>query len=114
MTSSKIHTTMVGFNTVLTIKEALIYKMCDELEKVFDQLTKESRNRIVIDFRAVPFMDSEALELLLTMHESLVSSGGILKLFGLNGTCRDILVTTRLVNVFHVYGDMPEALRGEA
>jgi anti-anti-sigma factor len=105
---------MVGFNTVLTIKEALTYKTCDELEKVFNQLTKVNRNRIVIDFRAVPFLDSEALELLLTMHESLVSSCGILKLFGLNGTCRDILITTRLVTLFHVYGDMPEALRGEA
>jgi hypothetical protein len=59
-------------------------------------------------------MDSQALELLLTMHESLMNSGGILKIFGLNGVCRDILVTTRLINLLNIYWEMQEALRGES
>lgn len=113
MTSSKIQTATVGINTVVTIKESLIHKSCGELEKVCDQLARENKNRIVLDFRAVPFLDSQALELLCTLHESLGNSGGVLKIFGLNGTCRDILVATRLINLFHIYGDMSEALRGD-
>jgi anti-anti-sigma factor len=114
MNGSRISTGTVGHNTVLTVKEALTYKNCDELENLFNQLTKENKNRIVIDFRAIPFMDSQALELLVTMHDSLACSGGMLKVFGLNATCRDILIATRLINLFRVYTEMHEALRGEA
>jgi anti-anti-sigma factor len=114
MTSSKIHTATVGINTVVTIKESLIYKSCGELEKVYNQLYREGKNRIVLDYRAVPFLDSQALELLYAIHEALGHSGGILRIFGLNATCRDIFAATRLINIFHVYGDMSEALRGDA
>ncbi len=110
--SSKIHVGTVGVNTVLTIKESLTFQTCEELQKVFNQVFNRSRNRIVLDVKAVQYMDSQALELLLTMHDSLTNSGGILKIAGLTGTCRDILVATRLINLFHVYGDLPEALRG--
>jgi anti-anti-sigma factor len=114
MTSPKIHTATVGINTVITIKESLLYKSCGELETVYNQCSREGKSRIVLDFRAVPFLDSQALELLYAMHESLEHAGGILKIFGLNGTCRDILAATRLTNFFHVYGEMAEALRGDA
>lgn len=114
MTSSTIHTATVGISTVVTFKESLTYKTCEELENIFKQLTKQNKNKVVLDFRGVSFLDSQALELLLTIHDSLVNLGGILKMFGLNGTCRDILITTRLINLFHVYKDMQEALRGEA
>ena len=112
--SAKIHTATVGINTVVIVKESLTYKSCDELAKIYNQLFREGRDRIVLDFRAVPFLDSQALELLYSMHEALGHSGGILKIFGLNATCRDILAATRLINVFHVYGEMAEALRGDA
>jgi len=111
--AAKINTATVGINTVVTIKESLIYKSCEDLEKVYNQLCREGKNRIVLDFRAVPFLDSQALELLCAMHESLGNSGGILRIFGLNATCRDILAATRLINLFHVYGEMSEALRGD-
>jgi anti-anti-sigma factor len=114
MTSPKIQTTTVGINAVVTIKESLTFKTCEELETTFNQLIRQNKNRIVLDLGAVSVMDSQALELLLTMHESLMNSGGILKIFGLNGVCRDILVTTRLINLLNIYWDMQEALRGES
>jgi anti-anti-sigma factor len=114
MTSSKIQTTTVGNNTVVAIKESLTFKTCEELESTFTQLIRQNKTRIVLDFGGVPFLDSQALELLYTMHESLMNSGGVLKIVSLNGVCRDILVTTRLINLFNVYWDMQEALRGEA
>lgn len=114
MTSSKIHTAIVGISTVVTIKESLTHQTCEELGKTFSHIINKSRNRIVLDFKSVSFLDSHGLELLLTMHDSLVSSGGSLKIFGLNGVCRDILIATRLINTLNVCGDLQEALRGEA
>jgi anti-anti-sigma factor len=114
MTSPKIQTATVGINVVVTIKESLTFKTCEELETMFNQLIRQNKNRIVLDFGEVNFMDSQALELLLTMHESLMNSGGILKIFGLNGVCRDILVTTRLINLLNISWEMQEALREES
>jgi hypothetical protein len=34
-----------------------------------------------------------------------------LKIVGLNTVCRDILIVTRLINVFNIYSDVPEAVR---
>jgi anti-sigma B factor antagonist len=113
MSSSNIHTSAVGASTVISIKESLICKSCEELERVYNQLCQRGKNRIVLDFKAVPFVDSQALELLYAMHEDLEKAGGSLKVFGMNGTCRDILAATRLTNLFHVYEEMSEALRGD-
>ncbi len=114
MSSLNIHVTTVGVNTVVSIKESLIYKSCEELQKVYNELYQAGKNRIVLDFKAVPFLDSQALELLYSMHEDLEKTGGTLKIFGINGTCRDILSATRLISLFHVYEEMSEALRGDA
>ncbi len=113
MDSSRIHIANVGVNTVMTMKESITYQTRDALKEAFDRVVEKNRNRVVLDFRAVPFIDSEGLELLLFMHDSLTGSGGILKLAGLNAVCRDILLVTRLVNMLHVFNDLPEALRGE-
>lgn len=114
MSSSPVHITMVGAVMVLTIKESLTHVTCQDLEKILNQAMSKNRNRIILDFRSVPFIDSQGLELLLTMHEKLADSGGNLKILGLNGVCRDILVATRMINFLHVFGDLQEALRGEA
>ena len=112
MSSTNIHVSTVGVNTVVSVRESLIFKSCEELEKVYNQLFREGKNRIVLDLKAVPFLDSQALELLHAMHEDLEKAGGRLRICGLNGTCRDILAATRLANLFHVYGEMSDALRG--
>ncbi len=113
MSSSDIHISSVGINTVVSIKESLTYTSCEDLENVYNQLSQRGKNRIVLDFKAVPFLDSQALELLCAMHEDLEKTGGSLKFFGLNGTCRDILAATRLTSLFHVYDEMSDALRSE-
>jgi anti-anti-sigma factor len=69
---------------------------------------------MVLDFKAVSFIDSQGLELLLAIHDVVVGSGGVVKIVGLNAVCRDILVATRMINLFQVYGELPEALRGDA
>lgn len=113
MGAQHIHVKTVGVSTLLTVKESLTHETCRELERVYKQVVARNRNRIIIDFKAVPFLDSQALDLLLAMHDGLASSGGVLKIFGLTGLCRDILIATRLVTLLHIYPDLQEALRGE-
>ncbi|MBI4633025.1 MAG: STAS domain-containing protein [Deltaproteobacteria bacterium] len=113
MADLKIDTLSIGSSIVLTLKESLTYKNCEELEKLFGSLTGDNKNRIIVDMQAVTFLDSKALELLLSMNDTLSGLGGSLRLFGLNSVCRDTFIATRLINVFHIYSDMQHALRRE-
>jgi anti-anti-sigma factor len=114
MASAQFHVATVGVNTVVAIKDSLTHLACEDLQKIFNEVVSKARNKVVLDFKAVSSIDSQGLELLLAMHETLANSGGVLKMACLNAACRDILVVTRLINLFHVYADLPEALRGEA
>jgi anti-anti-sigma regulatory factor len=45
------------------------------------------------------------------MHKELIKRNGKLIIVGLNSICRDILVVTRLINVFFVYKNIQDALK---
>jgi len=113
MTNLKIDTTIIGSNVVLVLKDALTYKNCEDLEKIFNKLISQNKNRIICDMKAVSFLDSTALQLLLTMNDTLKDRGGSLRLLGLNSVCHDTFVATRLINVFQVYVDLQNVLRME-
>ena len=108
--SSLVGTTRVGASTVLTPKDSLLDKNCEALEAVFNGLLGQQKTDIIVDCKAVSFLDSNALELLLRMHDELKNRGGALKLIGLNPVCRDILFATRLINVLHIYDDIHKAV----
>jgi len=107
----KTGVTKVGASNVLTPRESLTYQNCEKLEDLVNGLISQNQIRIILDCKSTPFMDSKALELLLTLHKAVKTQGGVLKITGLNAVCRDILLATRLINVLHVYEDIAEALR---
>ena len=110
--SPAISIAKVGTRTVLAPKESLTYETCEELKTTFDECINDQRADIILDCKAVTFMDSEALELLVRMHEELRNRGSLLKIIGLNDVCRDIFVATRLIHLY-VYEDIHEAIRSE-
>ncbi len=109
--SSKFGMTRIGTHTVLIPKESLTFENRKGFDAAIQKLTDENQILIVLDCKAVEFMDSEALEALVETHDELTAQGGSLKIVGLNTVCRDILIVTRLINVFNIYSDIPEAVR---
>ena len=110
-TSAKISVSWTGARTIISPKESLNYQNCQELEKTLKGCGNQSRSEIILDFKAVKYMDSEVLELLVRMHDELKMRGGVQKIIGLNTVCRDILDATRLINFLHVFNDINEAIR---
>lgn len=108
---SKISVKKVGASSVVNPGESLTYQNCKELEDLTKGLISKNQTRIVLDCKNMPFIDSKGLELLLQLHSELKKRGGAIKITGLNAVCRDILLSTRLINVFLVYEDIAEALR---
>ncbi len=111
MTPSKIGTARVSSRTIFAPKESLTYENCEELEAMFNDSLDQHKTEIILDFKAVSFLDSEALELLVRIHEELRNRGGVLKIIGIDAVCRDILNATRLINVFQVYEDIHKAIK---
>jgi anti-anti-sigma factor len=110
--SSAVSIAKVGSRTVLTPKKSITYENREEFQATFEECMKQQRNDLILDCKAVSYLDSEALELLVHMHEELRSQGNRLKIIGLNDVCRDIFVATRLIHL-HVYQDIHEAIRSE-
>jgi anti-anti-sigma factor len=111
MTERKTVTTKVGTRKILNPKSSLTFQNCQEFEATLMDYIRQEVIEIIVDCKSVSLFDSEALELLVRIHEQLKSRGGSLKLVGLNDLCRDILIATRLVNFFQVYEDIHEAMR---
>ena len=110
--SSPISIARIGSRPVLAPNKSLTYENLEELEATFEECIKQQRDDIILDCKAVNYMDSEALELLVRMHEELRNRGCVLKIIGLNDVCRDIFVATRLIHL-DVYEDIHEAIRSE-
>lgn len=108
---SKIGIKKVGASSVVNPGESLTYQNCEELENLIKGLVSQNQTRIILDCKNTPFIDSKGLELLLQLHKDLKNRGGAIKITALNAVCRDILLSTRLINVFFVYEDIAEALR---
>jgi anti-anti-sigma factor len=66
--------------------------------------------RLVVDLSQVEFATSGALGKLITLHRRLHRGDGKLVLCGIQGTLADILTTSRLMDYFHVAGDVESAV----
>ena len=99
-----------GSRAVLTLESQITYKNCHEIEKKIADAIQQKKTEILLDFKHVEFLDSASLEMLIRAHTDLKSSGSTLKLFGLNEVCRDILLTTRTINVLSIHSNIHEAL----
>lgn len=66
---------------------------------------------LVLDMSKVAAVDSAALEALLTLNDLCRQRTRILKLAGLDETCRKILEITRLLDQFDVYDECAQAVK---
>jgi len=110
--SSAISIARVGSRTVLAPKKSLTYENREELQATFDECINQQRSDVILDCKAVAYMDSEALELLVRMHEELRNQGNRLMIIGLTDVCCDIFFATRLIHL-HVYEDIHQAIKSE-
>ena len=108
--SPEISVAKAGSRTILAPQDSLTYENCGELEVAMNECISQQQINIILDCKAVQFMDSEALELLVRMHEELRKLGGTLRITDLNDVCGDIFHATRLIYL-NVYDDIHEAIR---
>ena len=82
-----------------------------EFQKTAAAMLSATMGRCIIDLSATPYLDSQGLESLLSLTETLGDSGQFLKLCGVCETVREILELTDLASSFEQYDDITSAVR---
>jgi len=109
----EIGTSHIGGHVVLIPKRALTVETCEQMENTVARFIEQHKTAFVIDLKSVPLVDSRGLESLLRLNEEIREMGGVLKIINVNALCRDILLCTRLANVFNVYQDLHAAIKSK-
>ncbi|MGA2133995.1 MAG: STAS domain-containing protein [Bryobacteraceae bacterium] len=81
----------------------------DELGSARKYLEENGINRAVIDFSAVPYIDSTGLAFVVELHKALASRGGQLFVTNVNERVREVLEMTRIDRVIAMWPDATEA-----
>jgi anti-sigma B factor antagonist len=101
----------VGDVTVLDLKGRVrIGGNTVALHKAIRCLVEEGKTRILLNLASVTFIDSSGLGELISSHVTLNNTGGAIKLVHLTENLRELMAMTRLLTIFDVYDDEPEAL----
>lgn len=82
-----------------------------ELGELFDRLMTEGRRQFIIDLRAVDFIDSSGLAMLVRCFKRVRSGVGNLALIAPQPSVRRIFALTRLDRSFDIHTDVAEAVQ---
>lgn len=95
---------------VLTLKGDLDYGECAAFRVNIDRILKSSPPAVILDLRALEYLDSSGLGLMLALSKEYGSLGGKLVLVT-NETVDNILSLTRLNGIFATATTMEEAIQ---
>jgi len=73
-------------------------------------LAQEGKTQVLLDLGWVKHIDSGGLGELVSSHVTLYEKGGALKLMHLTERVHELMTITKLLTVFDIYDDEPEAL----
>jgi anti-sigma B factor antagonist len=80
------------------------------LHKSIRCLVAEGKTEILLNLAGVTHIDSSGLGELISSHVTVNDKGGQIKLIHLTESLRELMIITKLLTVFDVYDDEPEAL----
>lgn len=82
-----------------------------EVRKSFDQLVKQQKKKILLNFTEVAYIDSSGLATLVEMLQRLKRYGGSLRLSGVAEKVRGLFEITKLDKLFRIFPVEEEALK---
>ena len=96
--------------TILDLKGRERIRSAMSLHESIRCLAGEGKIQVILDLASVKHIDSGGLGELVSSHVTLDEKGGGLKLMHMTESVHELLTVTKLLPVFDVYDDEPEAL----
>ena len=97
--------TVVDLNGKITIGRGDVV-----LRETVQQLFDEGKRQVLLNLSGVSYMDSAGIGELVACHKRAIEKSGTLKLLNPSGKVYDLLMLTKLDEVFDTFKDEKEAL----
>ncbi|MGA1823232.1 MAG: STAS domain-containing protein [bacterium] len=107
----KINEKKLGLISILSLVGQLIKDNLSALETSIDNHLTNGDLRVLIDLKEVTLIDSAGLELLWDSLMKFRKIGGTLKLANPNDLIMDVLIATKMNNIFEIFLDQEKAYR---
>lgn len=102
----------VGDVTVVDIHGRIaVQDGASALRDTLEQLVRQNRTNIVLNFADTPYIDSTALGEMIRAYTTLKRRGGALKLVNLTRAIHDLLQVTNLLTIFDTFAGEQDAVR---
>ena len=101
----------VGEVVVLELSGEIDINTSPEVRKAFDQLIKDQKKKILLNFAEVAYIDSSGLATLVEMLQRLKRIGGFLRLCNLSEKVKGLFEITKLEKLFSIFSSEEEAIR---
>lgn len=82
-----------------------------QLRNTIKQLLAQGKKRLVLDLTDVSYVDSAGLGTLVAAYTSARNEGGEVRLAGITKNFSELLNVTKLLTVFNVHDNVPDALK---
>ena len=103
-------TTDTQNTAVVHVQGKIIGNTVAQLHQEIEQQLQNGNNKLIIDLKSVPLLDSSALGVIILAFQVLQRSGGKLVLLGPQKAVSNVLEVTRLTSILEVY-ETEEAAR---
>jgi anti-sigma B factor antagonist len=108
-----ISTRQIGIASVVDVDGDITLHNSPEVRKVLLDLLKQQRvPRVVVNLEKAKYIDSAGVASLVEALKASREMKSGFALCGLSRTAREVLELTRLIKVFEIYDNEPEAVAG--
>ena len=109
--SIKARTVQNGRIAIIDVKGSLIGDGdTDALREAVADFIEQGNKCLVINLAKVNYINSSGIGAIIASHASYVKNGGAVKLAGISNNVQNLLVVTKLIDVFDVYDKVDEAV----
>jgi anti-anti-sigma factor len=107
-----LHERWIGDVTIIDIDgRVTVEDGADTFRDAVQQLVRQGRVKLVLNFHGAPYIDSTALGEIIRAYTSATRKGGTLKLLNVTARVHGLLVITRLLSVFDLFDAEAEAVK---
>jgi anti-sigma B factor antagonist len=108
----KIRTVQNGAIAIIDVKGSLVGDQeTDNLRDAVADFIEQGNKCLVINLSKVNYVNSSGIGAIIAAHASYARNAGVVKLAGISNNVQNILVVTRLIDVFDVYETSDQAIQ---
>ena len=97
---------------IVRIQEGrVMYPLLSEFANTIAALIGAGERKVLLDLSTVTYVDSATIGCLMDLYRQASSSGGVLKLAGVQKRVETMLTMTGAQNFLEIYADEPSALK---